>query len=528
MSSPSPDEHHLWKPAVNPWIIAITVMIATFMEVLDTSVANVSLPHIAGSLSAGVDESTWVLTSYLVSNAIVLPLAGWLSMIFGRKRLYMTCVGLFTISSMMCGLAPSLTMLVVFRVLQGIGGGALQPISQAILFESFPRQKHGMAMAFYGIGVVFAPIIGPTLGGWITDNFSWRWIFLINVPVGVLSIALSSIIVQDPPYLVRKKLGSMRIDYIGLGLLTLGLGCLEAMLDKGERADWFGSSVIVTLGIIAGIALVSVIFWEILEPEPVVDLRLLKDRNFGLALLTMFMLGGVLYGSTVLLPLFLQMLLGYTAMQSGLVISPGGFAVVLLMPVVGWLLSRFQPRTLIMIGLLLCSAGLYDMSGFTLELDFSRAVWARVIQAAGLAFLFVPLNTAAFSHLPRPRINAGTGLVNLARNAGGSTGIALITTFLAQRGQYHQAVLVSHLTPYDPAYRMALDNSAHALAIHGSGTWLAGQQAYGAIYGALSRQAMMLAFNDCFWVMMVAFVCLLPLVRCMSKLSHAAPSAPAD
>src|SRR5579863_2344615 len=310
---------------VSPWIIALTVMLATFMEVLDTSVANVALPHIAGDLSASVDESTWVLTSYLVSNAIILPMGGWFSMLLGRKRFYMICVALFTVSSFLCGIAPSLGALIFFRVLQGLGGGALQPVSQAILVESFPREKQGMAMAVYGMGVVVAPVIGPTLGGWITDNYTWRWIFLINIPAGILSLMLTSMLIFDPPYLVRRGFrDGLKVDFIGLGLLATGLGALEIMLDEGQRNDWFSSHGIVAAAIIAAVGLIGVVVWELRQREPVVDFRLLKDRTFAISTASMFVLGFVLYGSTMALPLFLQTLLGYTAMQSGLALSPGG------------------------------------------------------------------------------------------------------------------------------------------------------------------------------------------------------------
>src|SRR5712691_8959849 len=331
------------RPAINPWIIAIAVTLATFMEVLDTSIANVALPHIAGSLSAGTDESTWVLTSYLVSNAIVLPLSGWLSSIIGRKRFYMGCVALFTISSFLCGLAPNLPMLIFFRILQGAGGGGLQPSEQAILADTFPPAKRGMAFAVYGVAVVMAPAIGPTLGGWITDNFTWRWIFFINIPVGILSLLLTSRLIQDPPYLKRKKLSETKIDYIGLGLVALGLGALQIVLDKGQREDWFESHFIIVLSVIAAASLLFLIYWEWTREDPVIDLHLFTNRTFAAANLLMFMLGFALLGSTVLLPLFMQTLLGYTAQHSGLALLPGGFAIMLLLPLVGLLLSRYSP-----------------------------------------------------------------------------------------------------------------------------------------------------------------------------------------
>src|ERR1700736_4519144 len=356
-------------PQVSPWLTAFTVILATFMEVLDTSVANGSLPHIAGNLSASVDESTWVLTSYLVANAIVLPLSGWFSTLFGRKRFYMSCVFLFTVSSALCGLAPTLPVLIICRVVQGLGGGALNPVAQAILRETFPREKQGMAMAVYGMGVVFAPVLGPTLGGWITDNFTWRWIFLINIPVGICSLLLTSLLIFDPPYLVRRTLAQgLKIDYIGLGLLATGLGALEIALDEGQRHDWFASSRIVAATIIAVVALISVVFWELRQNDPVVDFHLLKDRNFAISTLTMFMLGFVLYGSTMALPLFLQELLGYTAMQSGMALSPGGLAIMVMMPIVGFLLAKIEARWLVIFGLLISSYGLFQMTNFDLNI----------------------------------------------------------------------------------------------------------------------------------------------------------------
>jgi DHA2 family multidrug resistance protein len=504
-------------PYVNPWIIAMTVMLATFMEVLDTSVANVALPHIAGDLSASVDESTWVLTSYLVSNAIVLPMGGWFSMLLGRKRFYMICVGLFTVSSFLCGLAPSLGMLVFFRVLQGVGGGALQPMSQAILVETFPREKHGTAMAVFGMGVVLAPVVGPTLGGWITDNYSWRWIFFINIPVGILALVLTTFLIFDPPYLVRKAFAGLKIDYIGLGLLATGLGALEVVLDEGQREDWFSSHFIVTFAAIMVICLVAVVFWELRQKEPIIDFRILKERNYMLATLSMLVLGFVLYGSTALLPLFLQTLLGYTAMLSGLVLSPGGIAVLICMPLVGILLRRYQARWLVVCGVIVSASGLFYMSKFNLQVDYQTAVWARVIQSTGLAFLFVPISVVAFAFIPKERTNYATGLFNLARNIGGSSGIATVTTLLARRAQFHQQVLTAHLTPYDSAYRTALQRTTQMLHTQGASLPDAALQAQGMIYGTVVRQSSMLAFADAFWVMSVLFVAIVPLMFLMRK-----------
>src|ERR1700732_3963472 len=430
-----------WRPAVNPWIIALTVTLATFMEVLDTSIANVALPHIAGSLSAGQDESTWVLTSYLVSNAIVLPLSGWLSSIMGRKNFYMSCVALFTISSFLCGLAPNLATLIVCRVLQGIGGGGLQPSEQDILDDTFPPAKRGMAFAVYGIAVVTAPAIGPTLGGWITDNFTWRWIFFINIPVGIISLLLTSRLIQDPPYLRRRKLSETKIDYVGLGFVALGLGALQIVLDKGQRDDWFESPFILILSIVAAASLVFVVFWEWRHKDPIIDLHLFRDRTFGVSNLLMFMLGFALLGSTLLLPLFLQTMLGYTAEQAGLALMPGGFTIMLLLPLVGFLLSRYSPRWLLLFGLGVLSFSLFHLTNFHLPLGSGAATLARVMQAVGMAFLFVPINTAAYAFLPREKNNAASGLMNLARNMGGSVGISFVTTMLDRRTQVHMTDL---------------------------------------------------------------------------------------
>ena len=494
----------------------MTVMLATFMEVLDTSVANVSLQHIAGNLSASIDEATWVLTSYLVSNAIILPMGGWFSMLIGRKRFYMICVAVFTVSSFLCGMAPTLGLLVFFRVLQGIGGGALQPMSQAILVESFPREKHGMAMAVFGMGVVVAPVIGPTLGGWITDNYTWRWIFYINIPVGILSLVLTSLLVHDPPYLVRRGFrDGLKIDYTGLGLLALGLGALEVVLDEGQKEDWFSSHFIVTFAVITVVCLVAVVFWELRHKQPVIDFRILKERNFMLATVAMLLLGFVLYGSTALLPIFLQTLLGYTAMLSGLVLSPGGIVVVFCLPLVGLLLRRFQARWLVIAGVLFCSLGLYRMSKFTLGIDYQTALRARMVQSLGLAFLFVPIAAAAFAFIPRDRTNYATGLFNLARNIGGSAGIASVTTLLARRTQFHQHMLAEHLTPYDAPYRTALEHATRMLHVQGSSLPDAAARAHGLVYGSMVRQAGMLAFGDAFWAMAVLFLAIIPLMFLM-------------
>ena len=507
----------VWRPAINPWIIAITVTLATFMEVLDTSIANVALPHIAGSLSAGQDESTWVLTSYLVSNAIVLPLSGWLSSIIGRKNFYMSCVALFTVSSFLCGLAPNLATLIVCRVLQGIGGGGLQPSEQAILADTFPPAKRGMAFAVYGIAVVTAPAIGPTLGGWITDNFTWRWIFFINIPVGIISILLTSRLIQDPPFLKRRKLSETKIDYIGLGFVALGLGALQIVLDKGQRDDWFESHFIVVLSLIAAAALTFVIFWEWRHKDPIIDLHLFRDRTFGISNFLMFMLGFALLGSTLLLPLFMQTLLGYTAERAGLALMPGGFTIIILLPLVGFLLSRYSPRWLLIFGLVILSGSLFHMTGFDLEMDFHSAAVARMFQAAGMAFLFVPINTAAYAFLPREKNNAASGLMNLARNIGGSVGISLVTTMLDRRTQVHLNDLSRHLSASNPTFQSMLQSTTQAMRAHGASAAFATQQAYALIEGTVQRQATMLAYIDDFRLLAWAILAMIPMVFLMKK-----------
>jgi MFS transporter, DHA2 family, multidrug resistance protein len=511
------DNTDAWRPAVNPWIIAVTVTLATFMEVLDTSIANVALPHIAGSLSAGQDESTWVLTSYLVSNAIVLPLSGWLSSIMGRKNFYMSCVALFTISSFLCGLAPNLATLIVCRVLQGVGGGGLQPSEQAILADTFPPAKRGMAFAVYGVAVVTAPAIGPTLGGWITDNFTWRWIFFINIPVGIISILLTSRLIQDPPYFKRRKLSETTIDYIGLSFVALGLGTLQVVLDKGQRDDWFESHFIVILSVIAAVSLLFVIFWEWHHKDPIIDLHLFRDRTFGISNLLMFMLGFALLGSTLLLPLFMQTLLGYTAEQAGLALMPGGFTIMLLLPLVGFLLSRYSPRWLLVFGLVMLSASLFHMTSFDLQIDFHTATFARVLQAAGMAFLFVPINTAAYAYLPREKNNAASGLMNLARNIGGSVGISLVTTLLDRRGQVHLNYLSRHLSASNPAFQSMMQGTTQGMRAHGANSVFATQQAYAMIEGTVQRQATMLAYIDDFRLLAFAILAMVPLVFLMKK-----------
>ncbi len=510
--------------SINPWVIAVTVTLATFMEVLDTSIANVALPHIAGNLSAGSDESTWVLTSYLVSNAIVLPLSGWFSSLIGRKRFYMSCVALFTVSSFLCGLAPSLGVLVIFRIMQGAGGGGLQPSEQAILNDTFSFEKRGMAFAVYGLAVVVAPTIGPWLGGWITDSFSWRWIFYINVPVGILSLVLTHFLVSDPPYMKRASVKSgFRIDYIGIGLISLGLGSMQIILDKGQREDWFSSNFIRVFFVLMLGGIIAGIIWELREKEPVVDLRMLKDRNFAIATLAMFFLGFVLYSSTVLIPQLLQQMLGYTAELAGKALSPGGAVIMCMMPVVGLLVSRVDTRILITFGCIVSASALFVMAGWDLGLDYGHAVRARMLQSFGLAFLFIPINVAAFAYVPREKTNMGTGIINLARNVGASVGIATVTTMLQRRQQFHQAQLMGRVNDYSSAYRNMLGGMKATLISAGSTASHATAQAQTMIYNTVQRQAAMLAFLDNFKLLGVVFFAVIPILLLMRK-----PRVPAN
>jgi DHA2 family multidrug resistance protein len=502
--------------AVNKWLITIAVMAGTFMEIIDTTVVNVALPQMAGSLSAGVDEATWVLTSYLVSNAIVLPITGWLSALFGRKRFLMICLVLFTGASMLCGSAPNLKSLIVFRIFQGVGGGALQPISQAILLESFPVRERGMAMAIWGIGVVFAPIIGPLLGGWITDNMSWRWVFYINFPVGVLSLIMTALFIFDPEYIKKQKAGS--IDYIGLGFLVVGLGCLQIVLDKGQREDWFSSAFIVRLAIIAVVALVLLIYWELKTKHPVVDLRLFKERNYAAGVTIMFFFGFVLYGSIVLLPLFLQTLMGYDATLAGWALAYGGIGSLIILPIVGRLLQVIDGRWLVGAGLIINMVAVYLMSNYNTQIDFYTAWWPRFIQGFGLGTTFVSLTTLTMSRISQEKMGNATGIFNLMRNLGGSFGIATATTLLSRRAQFHQSHLVGRLTPLDLTFQNWQQRIGEVLpGLPPDWQWWQYKQPLAGLYLEVQRQAQMLAFCDDYWFFTLLFLALLPLVFLMRK-----------
>jgi len=493
-----------WTPKFNPWLIAVVVALAAFMEVLDTSIANVALPYMAGSLGASNDQSTWVLTSYLVSNAIVLPISGWLAGLFGRKRFFMACITSFTASSLLCGAAPSLEILILCRVIQGAGGGGLQPMAQAILADIFPPQKRGMAFALYGITAVIAPTIGPTLGGWITDNYSWRWIFYINLPVGILTLFLVSRMVEDPPYLRVSRGAGVRLDYIGIALLALGIGALQVVLDRGQEDDWFGSRFIVTLMVIAGVCLVALVVWEWFQKAPIVDVRLFKSFNFAVANLMMFVLGILLFSSLVMMPQFLQTLMGYPAETAGLVLSASGVVLLFEMPIVGQLTTRFPVKYIIAFGWLALACGMYlSTKRLDLLISFRSAAWLRVAQVVGMGFLFVPITLAGYIGIPPEKSNSVAGIINFMRNIGSSVGTSMVTTLLARRAQFHQSVLSYYTTRYDPAFRDQVNGLAQQLAEAGETAPDARVAALARVYQSLQHQSQTLAYLDTFMVLAI-------------------------
>jgi len=491
-----------WRPKFNPWLIAVVVSLAAFMEVLDTSIANVALPYIAGSLGASNDQSTWVLTSYLVSNAIVLPISGWFSSVLGRKRFFMICLTIFTFSSLLCGTAPSLAAIILFRVLQGAGGGGLQPLAQAILADTFPPEKRGLAFALYGVTAVVAPTIGPTLGGWITDNYTWRWIFFINLPVGIVTLFLVYRLIEDPPWVKRAKGAGITIDYIGVALLTLGVGALQIMLDKGQEDDWFGSHFILTLAIVAAVCLVSLVIWEWFHKTPIIEVQLFRNLNFLGANVMLFMLGIMLFSSLVMMPLFLQTLLGYTSESAGLVLSGGGLLLLFEMPIIGTLASKIQARYLIAFGWLALSvAMLYSSRRLDLEISFGFASFLRVIQVVGLGFLFVPINLASYVGMPLEKSNSVAGIVNFMRNIGSSVGTSMVTTLIARRSQVHQMYLAAHAGPGQPVFSQAVAALTSRLFVAGFDAELAGRKAYSLVYQSLVGQASTLAYIDTYTIL---------------------------
>jgi DHA2 family multidrug resistance protein len=504
------------KP-VNKWLITITVMLPTIMEIVDTSVANVALPHMQGSLNAGTDEVTWVLTSYLVSNAVVLPMTGWLSRLFGRKRFLITCIILFTFASFLCGAAPNLGTLIFFRILQGAAGGALIPNSQAILLETFPHRERGMANAIFGVGAMFGPIVGPALGGWITDNLNWRWIFYINIPIGIIAVIMAGFFIHDPSYLSRAR---MRIDYWGLVLLTTGLGALQIVLDKGQSEDWFNSSFILTFAVISTISLLLLIYVELRHPSPIVNLRLFKDISFSAGNLTMFMVGFCLYSSIMLIPLFLQTLMGYDATLAGMVLAPGGVATLITMPVVGVLITHYDGRKVVLAGLLTGALAMFMMSGLTLDASYWDFVWPRVVLGFGLAMIFVPLTTVTLAGIAREEMGNATGIFNLLRNIGGSVGIAVAATLIGRYGQFYQNNLVAHATPYSLICREKLLALKQAAVARGIDLATADSISLSNLYGIVRRQAGILAYNRIFFIVGVAFLVIIPFLLLLRRPRH--------
>ena len=499
---------------INPWLIAVSVMFATFMEVLDTTVVNVSLPHIAGSLSASIDEATWALTSYLVANAIILPMTGWLASRFGRKNLLMLSVVGFTSSSFLCGIAPTLGTLILFRILQGATGGCLQPLSQAVLLEAFPPKDRGKAMGFWGLGIVVAPILGPVLGGWLTDNYSWRWVFYINLPVGIASIVMTKLFIFDPPYLRQQKRG---IDYWGIGMLAVGIGALQILLDKGQEEDWFSSHWMTALAIISVICLVALVIHELTTDDPVVDLRVFKLRSYAVGVFLMTTLGFVLYGSMVLLPIMLQTVLAYPPLQAGIAMAPRGVGSFFMMPLTGLMIGRFDARKLLTAGLLIGGLTLIWLSWLNLQAGYWDIFWPQLIQGVGMSLVFVPLTTVSMDPVPRERMGNATSLFNLMRNIGGSVGIATTGTMLARQQQSTTALLGRNVTVYDTTSQSMLAQMRMSFVAAGADAVTATQRAYAALFGLVQRQATMVSFVQIFQLLGIMFIALVPLVLLMQR-----------
>lgn len=495
----------------------MSVMLATFMEILDTTVVNVSIQHIAGNLAATVEEGTWVVTSYLVSNAIVLPMAGWLANRFGRRRLIITCVVGFTVTSVLCATATSIEWLIIFRVLQGLTGGGLQPLAQAIMLESFPKEKHGVAMAAYGVGIILAPILGPLLGGYITDNYSWRWIFYLNIPVGILSVLLMTRFVWDPPY-IRKHAGS--VDLWGIGFLAIGLGSLQVVLDTGQRKDWFASDFIRFYAVLCVIGLTLMIVRELLVKHPVVDLRALADRTFSAGVFLITLIGFNLYASLVLIPIYLQTLLGYPAFQAGLALSPRGLGSLLVMPIVGYLTSKTDPRRLLAFGSVIGALTMFDLSRMNLNAGYWDVFWPQMFQGMALSSMMIPLMAVSVARIPKEKIGNATSIFNLMRNIGGSLGIAVMTTFLTRRNQFHYVRLGENLTAGNIGTQQTLEAMKSWFRGHGADPFTAGQKALAALSGMLVRQAAMLSFVEAFWLMALMFLGMLPFFLLLRRPDH--------
>ena len=522
------EEYEVWHPRFNPWVIAFTVTLATFMEALDSSIANVALPHIAGSLAASQDESTWVLTSYLVSNAVVLPISGWISNRIGRKRFYMICVALFTVFSLLCGIAPTLPILIFFRIVQGAAGGGLQPCERSILADTFPPEKRSLAFALYGMAVVLAPAIGPTVGGWITDNYSWRWIFFLNIPVGIVSLMLTSRIVEDPPYLkrMRKLVGS--IDGIGLGLLVVTIGAVQIMLDKGQEDDWFSSRFILLCAVLAIVGLITFLHRELTVEHPIIDLSLYKQRNFVMTQIVMLLIGAALFATTVMIPQFLQELMGYTAEQAGMALSVGGLVLIVLFPIVGFLGQKVDQRLMITVGFAVLSLGILSIANLNLNITFWDAARWRVIMVLGMPLLFVPISVMSYVGIPQTKNNEVSGLTALARNLGGSIGISFTTLILTRRTVMHETYLAAHVNAASPRYQAMIQGIAGRLQNQGYSQPDAIRDAGFQVYHLMLRQARTLAYIDTARVLVMLTACLIPVGYLMQKPKFRRPVEPID
>jgi len=510
------DEHHEWKPATNPWTVAASVMLATFMVVLDSSVANVALPHIAGNLSATTDESTWVLTSYLVSNAIMLPTSGWIARRIGRKRLLLLSILIFTLASLLCGMAINMPMLIVARILQGVGGGGMQPLAQAILLESFPPRQHGTAMAVFGIGVIVAPIIGPTLGGWITDSYSWRWIFYINLPIGILALFMVNLNVVDPSYLRQKFKGA--IDYLGFGMLALWLGTLQLVLDKGQEADWFETSWVRWTAAVSALALLAFILRELTNRDPIVHLQVFADRNFSVGTLITGIYGFVMYASTAMLPLFLQTMMGYSALQSGMSVSPRGFGAMASMVAAGLLVRYIDPRVLMAFGFALLGYSTWLLGQINLSIGMGSVVMPNIVSGFAMGFVFVPLTTMTLSRLPKQEMGNATGIYNLMRNIGGSIGIASVTTMLVRGAQAHQNYLAANVGAGNPVTSGMIRGLGAKFFSQGADMATAQHMALGSLYRSTQQQASLMAYMDNFRLMALLVLLCVPTLLLFRKL----------
>ncbi|HYR85369.1 MAG TPA: DHA2 family efflux MFS transporter permease subunit [Terriglobia bacterium] len=510
-------------PPINPWLIVISVMFGTFMEVLDTTVVNVSLPHIAGNLSATPEEATWALTSYLVANAIILPITGWLANYFGRKRLLMTAVVGFTTASFFCGFAPTLAWLVIFRIIQGLTGGVLQPLSQAVMLEAFPPAQQGKAMGIWGLGIVVAPMLGPVLGGWLTDNYSWRWIFYVNIPVGLVSIIMTKMYIFDPPYIRRS---GTKVDKWGIGMLAVGIGTLQLVLDKGQQEDWFSSTWITSLLILSMMMLVLFIVHEFRTADPVLHLKVFKNRTYSTGVFLMTTLGFVLYGSLVLLPLFLQTVLGYPAMAAGIAMAPRGLGSFIAMPVVGFLIAKFDPRKLLGFGLIGGAISLFALGSINLQVGYWDIFWPQFFQGISMGLIFVPLTTVTMSLIKKEEMGNATSLFNLMRNLGGSVGIAVIATMLSRTTQIQFNVLGAHVSAFDANVRLLLDQIRGSFIARGLDFTTASSAAYVALSGMVQKQAVMVAFVNLFRILALVFAVVVPLVFLMKKPRHTQPSGP--